>query len=251
MTYKAISKHHLVYCKLFIHNKYENDQKYLCGVFHNWNIKKESSRPKKHGDLLRRHQGSDIVQSEGSTLWNHVSGLRFPHGTSMTWVDYVCISLILSKSSTYYVPGVFLCMGHTAENRWDLPESSSNRDNNSTHVIGISCNSTPRIRGKAVRTVSGARTCSSINSNYYLEQEMSSYKTEEEVCWVYFFFFFSRQVMLAEYHICHPTEPRVGWGDLANCMDETPALYSHPTVCPAEEDTSPVKGGNIHRVFDA
>lgn len=79
---------------------------------------------------------------------------------------------------------------------------------------------------------------------------MSSYKTEEEVCWVYFFFF-SRQVMLAEYHICHPTEPRVGWGDLANCMDETTALYSLPTVCPAEEDTFPVKGGNIHRVFDA
>lgn len=60
-----------------------------------------------------------IVHSERSTLWNHVSGLRFPHGTSMTSIDYVCISLILSKSSTYYVPGVFLCMGHTAENKTD------------------------------------------------------------------------------------------------------------------------------------
>lgn len=233
MTYKAISKHHLVYCKLFIHNKYENDQKYLCGVFHNWNIKKESSRPKKHGDLLRRHQGSDIVQSEGSTLWNHVSGLRFPHGTSMTWVDYVCISLILSKSSTYYVPGVFLCMGHTAENRWDLPESSSNRDNNSTHVIGISCNSTPRIRGKAVRTVSGARTCSSINSNYYLEQEMSSYKTEEEVCWVYFFFFFFKAgyVGWVSHLSPHGTQGWVRWSSQLHGWDPCSLLSPHCLPC--------------------
>lgn len=46
MTYKAVSEHHLICCKLFIHNELGNDQKYLCGAIHAWNVTKEPSRPK-------------------------------------------------------------------------------------------------------------------------------------------------------------------------------------------------------------
>lgn len=45
MKYKAISKYYLLLIS-FIHNKLENDQKYVCRAFYNSNSKKESSSSK-------------------------------------------------------------------------------------------------------------------------------------------------------------------------------------------------------------
>ena len=66
MKYKAISKRYVICHKFFIHNKLDNDQKHLCGAFHNLNIKKESSCLKNTGLSSSRDQEGDIMQGEES-----------------------------------------------------------------------------------------------------------------------------------------------------------------------------------------